>query len=70
MEMSNSQAHVRRPGTISVSETEVPETRPVEPELPPEEEPEPETLSPRCANRRRSQSPPRVGGPGGADVDR
>jgi hypothetical protein len=46
MEMSNSQAHVRRPGTISVSETEVPETRPVEPELPPEEEPEPETPEP------------------------
>jgi hypothetical protein len=40
MEMRNSQEHVQEPSTSSVPRAEVPEAPPVEPELPPEEEPE------------------------------
>ena len=46
MEMSNSQAHVQTPRTIFVRRVEVPEAPPVDPQVPPEEEPEPETPEP------------------------
>jgi len=45
MEMRNSQEHVQEPSTSSVPRAEVPETPPVEPDVP-EEEPEPEIPEP------------------------
>jgi hypothetical protein len=44
--MSNSQVHVQDPSTRPVPRAEVPEAPPVEPELPPDEEPEPGTPEP------------------------
>ena len=46
MVMSNSDVHAREPSTGSVPRGEVPAAPPVEPELPPEEEPEPGTPEP------------------------
>jgi len=45
--MSYSQAYVQRPRTVPLRKGEVPEAPPVEPEVPPHEEPEtPEPLVP------------------------
>jgi hypothetical protein len=44
--MTNSDVHARGPSTGSVPRGEVPGAPPVEPQLPPEEEPEPETPEP------------------------